>query len=736
MSQPECFGRYEVERILGRGAMGVVYLAEDPVIGRQVAIKVIQAHVGLDAQELEQLQARFEREFKSAGTLSHPNIVTIHDVGQENDCSFIAMEFVKGEGLDEVIASNRVLSFKEIADLTLQISDGLDYAHERGVIHRDIKPANIIITREGRPKITDFGIAKVTTTTLTRTGTVIGTPSYMSPEQVTGHPVTGASDQFSVAVMTYQLLTGERPFIGDSPTTIMYKIVHEEPVRPKVLNARLPEALDRALMRALDKDPAQRYPSCSAFAEAVRDALGAAPADATVALTDRGAATVFSDSAELPVPGSPTDAPPAGAPPAGASAPFTPSIAESKSRAPLIAGIAAVALIVGSLGIWAVTRGGGDSESSQPTPTTIPAEGALPGGGQQPEDNSGDDSNSGNQPSDAFVGSIEVVSQPPGATIMVDGIDRRLVTPSRVQLRGTIGDSVLLELVRNGNLVATKQVVLNDGMESVWDAGVIGRVDRNTDDDPPDPDPAEEEDRPRSGGGGGDPVAVVPETYTITSNPSGAQVFIDGEAQDDLTPVEIQILPGQRYQVRVDMAGYETASWAFTDADLNETHRNTRELLFNLGADTPPGTLVLTNAPYPVEITATRLNESGNPTGRAQTFAAAQDREIDLASGLWRVELSAPNVYFHSVDRMAIQAEVRHPVIVPRAVNVRVRAYPANCRISIDGRYHDSTPFGVELVIGEHEFRFDWSAVGEGEKTVRHTVAREGQQIAEQSGRQ
>ncbi len=724
MSLPECYGRYKVEKILGRGAMGVVYLAEDPVIGRQVAIKVIQAHAGLDKEELEQLQARFEREFKSAGTLSHPNIVTIHDVGQEDDCSFIAMEFVKGEGLDEVIASNRVLSFKEIADLTLQICDGLDYAHERGVIHRDIKPANIIITREGRPKITDFGIAKVTTTTLTRTGTVIGTPSYMSPEQVTGHPVTGASDQFSVAVMTYQLATGERPFIGDSATTIMYKIVHEKPVRPKVLNARLPEALDRALIRGLEKDPAQRYPSCNAFAEAVRNALGAAPADATVALTDRGAATALSaDSEELPVP-----APPSGVPPAGPLPAVAPFAAQPKSRAPLIAGIAAVAVIVGSLGIWAVTRGGGGEDRGvSTTPTTIPAEGARPGGGQQPGDNSGPD---------AFVGRIEVVSQPNGATIMVDGIDRRLVTPSRVTLRGTIGDRVLLELVRNGNLVASKQVVLNDGMESIWDAGVIGPVALDTSEDPPDPEPAEEEDRPGGGGRRDDPVAAVPETYTITSNPTGAQVFVDGEVQDGRTPVEIGILPGQRYQVRVEMAGYTTASWAFTDADLNETHRSTRELLFNLEADTPPGTLVLTNAPYPVKITARRLSDAGSPTGRAQTFAAAQSLEIELTSGLYEVELNAPNVYFHRVDRMSIHPEGRHPVVVPRAVNVRVIAYPANCRVSIDGRYHDSTPFGVGLVIGEHEFHFDWSAVGEGEKTVRHTVAREGQQIREQSGRQ
>ena len=637
MSQPDCYGRYEVKKVLGRGAMGVVYLAEDPVIGREVAIKVIQAHAGLEDQELEQLQARFEREFRSAGTLSHPNIVTIHDVGQEEDCSFIAMEFVRGEGLESIIAANRVLSFKEVADLTLQICDGLDFAHERGVVHRDIKPANIIITREGRPKITDFGIAKVTTTTLTRTGTVIGTPSYMSPEQVTGHPVTGAADQFSIAVLVYELFTGERPFVGDSPTTIMYKIVHEEPVRPKVLNARLPEALDRALLRALEKDPAQRYPTCTAFAEAVRDALGAAPADATVAVTDQNAATVLAaDFAKMPVPE---------------------PAAPAKSRTPLIAAIAATALVIGALGLWAVMGRGGDEGQAQ---------------GESPVEQS-DSAGVDPGPNTSATAPVAVG----------ESDEPSLVDPSLAE-RGSVGDD---------------------------EAG---------------------------GGGGEDPANVpadpVPEAYTVTSQPEGAQVYMDGELQNGTTPVEIQILPGSEYQVRVEMDGYQTASWVFTDDDLNETHRSTRELLFNLEPSTPPGSLVLNNAPYPVAIVAQRLDDAGNPTGRPQSFAPEQSHEIELASGLYEVELSAPNVYFHRVDPVSIQPEISQTLTVPRAVNVRVMAYPANCRVSIDGRDHDSTPFFVLLALGDHEFGFDWSAVGEGEKTVTHTVTGEGQQILEQSG--
>ncbi|MGH9465632.1 MAG: serine/threonine-protein kinase, partial [Thermoanaerobaculia bacterium] len=166
-SLPSRFGRYQVQRVVGRGAMGIVYLADDPVIGRQVAIKAIQAHSGLDPKDLAMRQERFEREFRSAGTLSHPNIVTVYDVGQEGSVSFIAMEYVPGESLEEVFKSGRVLSFKEIVDVLSQIASGLDYAHERSIVHRDIKPANILLTVDGQPKITDFGVAKLTTTSMT-----------------------------------------------------------------------------------------------------------------------------------------------------------------------------------------------------------------------------------------------------------------------------------------------------------------------------------------------------------------------------------------------------------------------------------------------------------------------------------------------------------------------------------------------------------------------------------------
>ena len=271
------FGRFVTEGTIGKGGMGVVFRAVDPLIGRPVAIKALRTDHGIDSQD--ELQSRFELEFRSAGTLSHPNVVTIYDVGQEDDTTFIAMEFVKGRSLEQLLREGDVLSFQRIGELANGICAGLDYAHEAGIVHRDVKPANILIDDDkGRPKITDFGVAKVQSSGLTQTGTVIGTPAYMSPEQILGKEVSGRSDQFSAAVILYQMLTGELPFGSDAPASILYRIVHNEPTPPHEINEDLPPEVSAALARGLAKDPEDRYDDCVDMAEAVSQALlGHAP---------------------------------------------------------------------------------------------------------------------------------------------------------------------------------------------------------------------------------------------------------------------------------------------------------------------------------------------------------------------------------------------------------------------------------------------------------------------------
>ncbi|HEY3768246.1 MAG TPA: serine/threonine-protein kinase [Candidatus Angelobacter sp.] len=265
MMSIQTVGRYEITGELGRGAMGVVYKALDPTIGRTVALKTMRLDVhGLDAQEMVR---RFQNEARAAGVLNHPNIVTIYDAGEQDGIFYIAMEFIEGTTLHELLAEKRVLATDEILQYTRQITRGMDYAHSNGIVHRDIKPANIMITANGTVKIMDFGIAK-SGGQVTNTGQVLGTPNYMSPEQVKGRVLDGRSDLFSMGVILYEMLTGEKPFVGQNVTTIIYKIVNETPIAPRDLDVTVHPGLSAIVVKALAKAPDDRYQT---GADLVRD---------------------------------------------------------------------------------------------------------------------------------------------------------------------------------------------------------------------------------------------------------------------------------------------------------------------------------------------------------------------------------------------------------------------------------------------------------------------------------
>jgi len=265
MMSIQTVGRYEITGELGRGAMGVVYKALDPTIGRTVALKTMRLDVhGLDAQEMVR---RFQNEARAAGVLNHPNIVTIYDAGEQDGIFYIAMEFIEGTTLHELLTEKRVLATEEVLQLTRQICRGLDYAHSNSIVHRDIKPANIMITGNGTVKIMDFGIAK-SGGQVTNTGQVLGTPNYMAPEQVKGRQLDGRSDLFSLGVILYEMLTGEKPFVGQNVTTIIYKIVNENPITPRDLDVTVHPGLSAIVTKALAKAPDDRYQT---GADLVRD---------------------------------------------------------------------------------------------------------------------------------------------------------------------------------------------------------------------------------------------------------------------------------------------------------------------------------------------------------------------------------------------------------------------------------------------------------------------------------
>ncbi|MGB7600108.1 MAG: serine/threonine-protein kinase [Candidatus Sulfotelmatobacter sp.] len=257
----ERFGRYEILSELGRGAMGVVYKARDPKINRVVAVKTISL-AGQPADEEQEYRERFYREAEAAGRLSHPGIVTIFDVGEEPEtrAPYIVMEFVGGQSLDKLLsAEDRKLPLETALQLTHELAEALDCAHGQGVVHRDLKPANILLTEDGRAKIADFGVAKLNLANHTLAGRALGTPAYMSPEQLNGEAVDGRSDLFSLGVVLYTILTGYRPFQGNSALTVSYKVVNRDPIPATVLDTELPPSLDYIISRAMAKDPAQRY---------------------------------------------------------------------------------------------------------------------------------------------------------------------------------------------------------------------------------------------------------------------------------------------------------------------------------------------------------------------------------------------------------------------------------------------------------------------------------------------
>ena len=276
-SAPGRIGRYEIIEELGRGAMGTVYKAQDPKIGRTVAIKTISA-VG-NGPEMEQYRARFLVEAKSAGRLSHPGIVTVHDVTEDeagHPC--LVLEFVEGETLDRRVA-DQPLSLDQALDIVGQVARALAFAHAQGVVHRDVKPANIMITASGQAKLSDFGIAKIEGTTMTIAGQILGTPAFMSPEQCSGNPVDHRSDIFSLGTVLYTLVTGSKPFPGDTFTAVAYKVAHTEQAPVRQVNPMLPAALDVIIARCLAKDPAARYASATLLADDLADVrAGRSPA--------------------------------------------------------------------------------------------------------------------------------------------------------------------------------------------------------------------------------------------------------------------------------------------------------------------------------------------------------------------------------------------------------------------------------------------------------------------------
>ena len=366
---PPKLGRYEVVDEIGKGAMGVVYLARDPLIGRLVALKTFRIGYSVRDQELEQFRIRFMREAQSAGILSHPNIVTIHDVVEQTEegLAFIAMEYVRGTTLKALLQSDQPMSLQFIVDLVSQIAEALDYAHAHRVIHRDVKPANILITADNKVKITDFGIARLDTSNLTQEGQLLGTPNYMAPEQIQGKEIDHRADLFALGVVLYEMLTRHKPFQGENLTVVSHRIVYDHFTPPKEYARDLPPGVEQVLDRALDKDPARRYQRAKDMADDLRRMLSAARDDLNETLSIASWAP-GTHPAHAAAPGDATAVSPAAAAAAARPSPAKkPRQPMSPRRLFLSAGVAAVIAILAAAAILLGISWSGGTE-------TVPSE--------------------------------------------------------------------------------------------------------------------------------------------------------------------------------------------------------------------------------------------------------------------------------------------------------------------------------------------------------------------------
>jgi tRNA A-37 threonylcarbamoyl transferase component Bud32 len=537
-------GRYQILEEIGRGAMGVVYRALDPSIGRTVAVKTFRVSDVPDQNERTRLRDRIMREAQSAGVLSHPNLVTIFDMAEEGDLAYLAMEYVDGPTLDHLFHTTK-LTGKQILDLLKQTAAALDYAHKRGIVHRDIKPANIMLQDGSVVKIADFGVARIQSQQATLAGTIIGTPNYMSPEQIQGHAIDGRADQFSLAVIAYELLTGEKPFAAESMPTLLFKIVREDPAPPQRLNPTLGWPVETVLSRALAKDPAERYQSCSDFVRALENACASSKGWTPLPP---------GESHDLPTVMERPAVEPVVAPvPAGAATPLTAPVDAAPERVPLLLRLArGLAVVIFGGGLVSVLlvfgfRYFGEKEQAENLPSapidqTIEAPKKSPMPKEPPppveepkaaEPKAAEEKPAEEPPAKATtkpaVTSVPVqtggtvssrlVTIPPGATLVVDGrSDLTCTTPCGLTLppgRHTLTATLA------GHRSALKI------FEVPRDSELYINLEATTG------------------------------TLVLRSDPPGATIVIDGQTRPEHTPVTLT-LPSGSHRVELSKEGFKT----------------------------------------------------------------------------------------------------------------------------------------------------------------------------------
>jgi serine/threonine-protein kinase len=574
-------GRYEISGELGRGAMGVVYHATDPVIGRAVAVKTLllsEEGTGLTRAEL---LAKFQTEARAAGLLTHPNIVVIFDAGEEDGLFFITMELVEGKSLQNLLDAGQMFPLPRVLRIMEQTCSALQFAHDRNIVHRDIKPANLMLTPDDTVKVTDFGTAKILQFgTVQQTAHVVGTPSYMSPEQIKGKVVDGRSDIFSLGVVLYEMVTGEKPFPGQNITTVIYKIVNEEPTAPRDIDSSIHPGLNDIIMKSLAKEPAARYQSCRELFEALRNyrslpsafnpnttlptvgasqnnqSQGGYPDNSQLATTSRSLASRASNPSQTPVVRRTGTLKPA------------PEPNQGNMRATVLAAIFLLAVIVfGAQKIRPVFQAARQqSRSPEASSETTAPESAVanPVTGMTTESAPSnvpvEVSSSGNPPP-----SPAKTAQP--ASRRPTAVSSNALSPAAAEYKNQIlqiaeqrelGDRLSIKgsgmtLMLSGKLRPSEHSELLKFLRTA-PSGIQVIDDIQHDDTANSTASSEDSSKPEP-----IPSRPVAQGLLVTSEPAGADVFLNGDKQPSQTPLSLPLKPG-KYNIVLRLPGYEAYS--------------------------------------------------------------------------------------------------------------------------------------------------------------------------------
>ncbi len=662
-------GRYQIVSELGRGSMGVVYHGFDPVIGRTVAIKTMLTE-GLTSQEFREFKSRFQREAQAAGVLSHPNIVNVFDYGEDNGVLYLIMEYLEGKSLEKLIEEQGMLPIETIIPMFDQVCGALDHAHQHDIVHRDIKPANIMILDNGLVKVTDFGIAKMMSMGMTQAGQVLGTPNYMSPEQVKGRQIDGRSDIFSLGIILYDLVTGEMPFGGQNITTVIYKIINENPIPPRELDATIHPGLSYVICKALAKSPDERYQTCRELADDLKNfksLAGSASPSATIIV-------------KVP-PLSSTDLERAATPPVEISRP--PAVPTETVHTPRI---------------------------EQPSPAQVPAQAVPPPiTYQEPH-----------TPPMVWIfltlGAVVLLGILGGAVLYLHRVNSRVATPQVGQLlvaANVSGAKISVDgrsdpiwvtpytisdlSVGSHQVVVSKEgynnyqqvVTIEGGKTNSFTASLTAQAPET-----PPQTPAEEPAVAKVKPSKSVPTAAVTRIgqLLVTANVSGATISVDGRSEPNwITPYSSTIdLPAGTHQVVVSKEGYE-------DSQRSVTIEAGKTSTVNAPLSGASGEVMVVTLPPGLEVFI-----DGKPIGLspAHTAVAAGSHSIRVTRPGWTPLERTVNVKSGAMP--VITVTMNRPGEGTTGI-VNVRTIPGNATISADGnQIPRQTPASFSLTVGQH----------------------------------